>query len=72
MWYMKQNLKGPSIEIHYQFSNFGGVHWALKQNFRRVALDFQGPWALTGFQASESPEPGHRPPMSQLLNPLSQ
>ena len=43
----KQNLKGPSIEIHYQFSNYGGSIWALRQNFKRVPLDFQGLWALT-------------------------
>ena len=41
-----QNLKDPSIEIHYQFSNFAGSI-ALKENFTRVPLDFQGPRALT-------------------------
>ena len=52
----RQNLKGPSIEKHYQFSNFSGVggwgvgvYWALRQNFTKAPLDFQGPRALTSW-----------------------
>ena len=42
----KQNLKGPSIEIHYQFSNFGGFIGP-SGKISQAPLDFQGPGALT-------------------------
>ena len=50
----KQNLKGLSIEIHYQFSNFGGP-LGPQAKFHMGPIGFwgaQGPY----LQAPESPE----------------
>ena len=43
----KQNLKGLSIEIHYQFSNFGRYIGPSGKISEGPPLDFQGPGALT-------------------------
>ena len=50
----KQNLKGPSIEIHYQFSNFGGP-------LGPQAKFHKGPNGFSGAQG-----PYHRAPESPV------